>query len=159
MPASLRPFLVFPLLVVLSCATGVPQPPAGSRNVELARSGYAAFARGDIPAVIGLMDQALVWHEAESLPYGGVHRGPDAVLQNVFMALGRDWQPFSATPQQYINAGDSVVVLGEYRATNRSTGRAFAAPFVHIWRFENDRLVEFHQLTDTAMWLAAMDGK
>lgn len=161
MPASLRTLLVFPLFIVLACATGAPQPvaDAGARNVELARSGYDAFARGDVPGVVRLMDPAIVWHEAESLPYGGVHRGPDAVLQNVFMGLGRDWAPFSAKPLQYFDAGNSVVVLGEYRATNRATGRTFTAPFVHIWRFENARLVEFHQLTDTALWLAAMDGK
>jgi uncharacterized protein len=161
MRASFQSFLLFPLFVVLACATAAPPPvsDAGARNVELARSGYDAFARGDIPGVLGLMDPAIVWHEAESLPYGGVHRGPDAILQNVFMGLGRDWAPFSATPQQYIDAGNRVVVLGEYRGTNRQSGRTFATPFVHIWRFENGRLIEFHQFTDTAVWLGAMDGK
>jgi uncharacterized protein len=158
MSASRRSLFLLPLLVLLASAAGASQPAeeAGARNAELARSGYEAFARGDVPVVLGLMDPAIVWHEAESLPYGGVHRGPDAVLQNVFMGLGRDWQPFAARPQQYIAAGDHVVVLGEYSGTNRVSGRAFVAPFAHVWHFKDGLLVEFRQLTDTAKWLEAI---
>ncbi|HEX7708085.1 MAG TPA: nuclear transport factor 2 family protein [Thermoanaerobaculia bacterium] len=160
MSAPRRWFFVYPLLVLLACTAGASETAedVGARNTELARSGYDAFARGDVPVVLGLMSPEIIWHEAESLPYGGIHRGPDAVLQNVFMGLGRDWQPFAATPKQYIPAGDHVVVLGEYSGTNRVSGRAFVAPFAHIWRFENGRLVEFRQLTDTAKWLEAIDA-
>jgi uncharacterized protein len=160
MSASRKWLILLPLLVIFSSGAGASQPAedVGARNAELARSGYDAFARGDVPVVLGLMDPAIVWHEAESLPYGGVHRGPDAVLQNVFMGLGRDWQPFAAKSLQYIPAGDHVVVLGEYSGTNRVSGRAFVAPFAHVWHFKNGLLVEFRQLTDTAKWLSAIDA-
>lgn len=156
-----RSLFMLPLLAALACTTGAQQPRAdqaddSARNVDLVRSGYEAFARGDIPAVLALMDSSIVFSEAEGLPYGGVYHGPDAVLENVFMALGRDWEPFSAIPDEYIAAGNQVVALGEYRGTNRETGRAFVAPFAHVWRFEDGLLVEFRQFTDTALWLAAM---
>lgn len=164
MTAVFRFLTALPLLAVLACASDARPPAADeadrdARNVELARSGYDAFARGDIPAVLALMDSSIVFYEAETLPYGGVHRGPDAVLDNVFMGLGRDWEPFSAVPHEYIDAGSDVVVLGEYSGTHRETGRAFVAPFAHVWRFEEGRLVEFRQYTDTQLWLAAIAGR
>jgi uncharacterized protein len=154
----LRSLLVLPLVAAIGCATVPPADRAGERSSELARSGYEAFARGDIGSMMALMHPSLIWHEAESLPYGGAHRGPDAVMENVFMGLARDWEPFAAIPQEYIAAGDRVVVLGEYRATHRESGRSFVAPFAHVWRFNDGRLVEFRQLTDTGLWLAALRG-
>lgn len=156
-----RSLAVAPLLAALACAT-VPQagaPGMSTTNADLARSGYAAFARGDIPAVVALMSPTIVWHEMASLPYGGVYRGPDSVVQNVFAGLGRDWTPFSATPSEFIAAGNHVTVLGEYQGTHRTTGRSFVAPFAHVWRFENGRLAEFRQFTDTALWLVAAPAR
>jgi hypothetical protein len=162
MTPLLRSLLVLPALGALGCASGAPSPAAeaaaGARNTDLARTGYKAFARGDVAAVVALMDSSIVWYEAETLPYGGVYHGPDAVLENVFTALGRDWEPFAAVPQTYIAADSHVVVLGEYSGTHRGTGRTFVAPFAHVFRFEGGRLVEFRQYTDTALWLAAMTG-
>jgi uncharacterized protein len=153
-----RSFLVLPLVAALGCATLPPADEAAQRSTALARSGYEAFARGDGAAMMALMHPTLTWHEAQSLPYGGVYRSRDAVMENVFMALARDWEPFSAIPKEYIAEGDRVVVLGEYRGTHRESGRSFVAPFAHVWRFDGGQLVEFQQLTDTGLWLAAMRG-
>lgn len=86
-----------------------------SVNVGLVKSGYAAFAAGDMDGVVGLMSPDLVWYEAETLPYGGVYHGPDAVMENIFTALGRDWSDYAAEPLRFIDGGDHVVGLGEYR--------------------------------------------
>lgn len=161
MHATSRWLWMLPLCATLACASPGPRADgaAGSSNLETARTGYDAFARGDIPTVLSLMDPRIVWHEAESLPYGGVYHSPDEVLENVFMAIGEDWEGFSAVPQEYIVAEDHVVVLGEYAGTHRTSGRSFTAPFAHVWRFEDGRLVEFRQLTDTALWLEAIPGR
>ncbi|MCC5870069.1 MAG: nuclear transport factor 2 family protein [Gammaproteobacteria bacterium] len=128
-------------------------------NVPLAQAGYAAFAVGDMDTVIGMMAPDLVWHEAESLPYGGTYHGPDAVMENIFMALAGDWDDYEAEPRQFIDGGEHVVVTGEYRGVHRRHGGRLQSPFVHIWRFVDGQLVEFHQHTDTALWLqAAAEG-
>ena len=62
-------------------ATGTPNV-AAAGNVELARSGYAAFAAGDIPGVLALFADDLVWSTPESISFGGVYRGvPGAAAQ------------------------------------------------------------------------------
>jgi len=129
-----------------------------SVNVGLVKSGYAAFAAGDMDGVVGLMSPDLVWYEAETLPYGGVYHGPDAVMENIFTALGRDWSDYAAEPLRFIDGGDHVVVLGEYRGIHVESGGRLKTPFAHVWRMEEGQLVEFHQFTDTAAWLAAADG-
>jgi len=63
-------------------------------NVQLARDVYEAFGRGDISAVLGMMDPDIEWSEAEGNPYkpdGKPWLGPDAILNNLFMKLGTEW--------------------------------------------------------------------
>jgi ketosteroid isomerase-like protein len=161
MRSILASILLSALIGLAACAPApspAPDSGPGPDAATLARSGYEAFARGDIEGVLALMDDELVWHEAASLPYGGIHLGPQTVLERVFGAIAGDWDAFSATPERYIDGGDSVVVLGTYRGVHRRSGGQLEVPFAHVWRVHDGRLVEFHQFTDTALWLRAATG-
>jgi len=120
-------------------------------NVAVVRGLYDAFARGDIPAVLGAMSPDIVWNEAENFIYadGNPYRGPEAVLTGVFARLGGEWDGFAAKPEEYLDAGDTVVALGRYAGTYKATGRALDAWMAHVWRLEDGRAVEFRQLVDT----------
>jgi len=120
-------------------------------NVAVVRGLYEAFARGDIPAVLGAMSPDLVWNEAENFIYadGNPYRGPEAVLTGVFARLGSEWDGFVAKPEEYLDAGDTVVALGRYAGTYKATGRPLDAWMAHVWRLEDGRAVEFRQLVDT----------
>lgn len=61
-------------------------------NGDIVRGLYEAFGRGDVPAVLGVLDENIEWTEAEGFPYGGTFHGPQAVLENVFMKLGTEWE-------------------------------------------------------------------
>lgn len=123
---------------------------------ETIRGAYAAFARGDVPAVLGIMAPEIRWTEAEGGPYGGVYAGPAGVLENVFMKLGAEWDGFAAAPHQLVAGDDTVVALGEYTGTCKRTGKSLRSPFAHVWRFKNGQVIAFHQHTDTELWLRAM---
>jgi ketosteroid isomerase-like protein len=129
-----------------------------SDNLDLARGVYAAFAAGDIPAVLGVMAPDIHWTEAEGGPYGGVSVGPEAVLQDVFMKLGGEWDGYAAVPAEFVDGGDTVVVLGEYSGTYKATGKGFRAPFAHVWKFRDGKAVSFHQHTDTAVHLRPLQA-
>jgi len=115
------------------------------------RGAYTAFAKGDIPAVLAVLDPQVSWTEADGFPYGGTYSGPDAVLEGVFVKLGADWDGYSAVAHEFVTQGDTVVALGEYSGAYRATGKSFKAPFVHVWRFRNGKVVSFDQHTDTAV--------
>lgn len=119
---------------------------------------YAAFAKGDVPAVLGTFAANIHWTEAEGGPYGGVSIGPDAVLQNVFMKLGGEWDGFTVVPSEYVASGDTVVALGQYSGTFKATGKSFKAPFAHVWKFKDGKAVSFQQHTDTAVHLRPLQA-
>lgn len=127
-----------------------------SNELDLARGVYRAFAAGDMSAVLGAFAPDIHWTEAEGGPYGGVSIGPDAVLADVFMKIGAEWDGFAAVPHEFVDGGSTVIALGEYSGTCIATGKHFKAPFAHVWKFRDGKAVSFHQHTDTAAQLAAM---
>jgi ketosteroid isomerase-like protein len=120
-------------------------------NVDLVRGIYAAFAAGDVPAVLAGMAPDMVWNEAENFPYadGNPYCGPEAILGGVFARLGSEWDGFAAEPEEFLDAGDTVVVLGRYRGTCKATGRALDAQLAHVWRVADGKAERFQQYTDT----------
>ena len=120
-------------------------------NVDLIRGIYAAFAAGDVPAVLGAMSEDMVWNEAENFPYadGNPYRGHDAILGGVFARLGAEWDGFAALPEEFLDAGDTIVVLGRYRGSHKATGRSLDAQLAHVWRLKDGKAVAFQQYTDT----------
>jgi ketosteroid isomerase-like protein len=125
--------------------------------VEVVRRSYEAFARDDLDGVLQDMDPEIEWHQAQGLPHGGFYRGIDEVRRNIFDPLDRDWwETFTAEPDEVIDGGDQVVVLGRYRGSAKRTGKVLDVPFVHVWTLREGKAVRFRQFLDTAGWNAAL---
>ena len=100
-----------------------------SMSLAIVRRSYEAFARGDMDAVLADMDEGIEWQQAQGLPHGGTYRGLAEVRANVFDPLDRDWwSEFSAVPDEFLDAGDEVVVLGRYRGVAKGTGKIARRP-------------------------------
>jgi len=129
-------------------------------NADVIRGVYAAFQKGDIPAVLGAMAPDIVWNEAENFPYAdkNPYIGPDAILAGVFARLGGEWDGFSVKEEELIDAGDTIVTLGRYGGAPKATGNKINAQFAHIWKFKNGKIVSFQQYTDTLQTMLAMGG-
>ena len=126
-------------------------------TVEPVRAFYEAVARGDVQAVLSLLDPEVEWTEAERFPYyGGTWHGPQAVLDNLLKPLSGDWEGFSVKPHEFIAEGDRVVSLGTYSGTFKKTGRTFSAAFAHVWSVRDGKLTRFNMHTDTAKVLEAV---
>jgi ketosteroid isomerase-like protein len=127
-------------------------------NVEVIRSLYDSFSRGDVSAVLGQMDQRIEWKEAENFIYAdrNPYVGPQAVLEGVFRRLAAEWDSFTATPEEWLDAGNHVVVLGTYTGRHKDTGREVRAQFAHIWALTHGRVVRFQQYTDTKQFADAV---
>ncbi len=129
-------------------------------NLQLVRNLYAAFERGDGPAVLSSMDPGIVWNEAEGFPYSdhNPYVGPAAIAEGIFFRLATEWDNFQAVPAEYFDAGDTVVVTGRYRATYKATLALLDAQFAHIWRLRDGKVTSFQQYTDTAQANRAVHG-
>lgn len=117
-----------------------------SRNSDVLRSGYAAFARQDIPAVLALFDQDIVWQSPDTVRNGGTYKGPDEVL-GFFMKLPEDFQELEVDAQQFVEQGDTVVVLGRHVGT--AANGDFDIPFVHVWTLRDGKATSFTEYFDT----------
>ena len=119
-------------------------------NVDLIANLYAAFARGDAGAILGAMDPAIVWNEAENFAYAdrNPYTSPAAVGQGVFLRVAQ-WENFQAKPVELLDAGGTVVALGRYTGTYKATGRKMDAQFVHVFRLREGKIVAFQQYVDT----------
>jgi ketosteroid isomerase-like protein len=126
-------------------------------DVDATRRSYEAFARGDMDVVVADMHADIEWHQAQGLPHGGFYRGLDEVRRAVFDPLDEEWwDEFDAVPDEYLDAGSEVVVLGRYRGRAKGTGKRLDVPFVHVWTWRDGKAVRFRQFLDTAGWIEAL---
>jgi ketosteroid isomerase-like protein len=122
------------------------------QNVEFVKGIYGAFARGDVPAVLGAFADDIEWFEAEGMPYGGLHRGPEAVAQNVFGPITEDVEDFAVTPEELIGCGATVAAVVRYTGTGKASGKALDLPAVHVWDLRDGKLARFRQFIDTVKY-------
>lgn len=127
-------------------------------NEALVREIYAAFGRGDAPAVLAAFDPQIRWNEAENFAYAdrNPYIGPQAVAEGIFGRIMSEWGDFAVKPQEFISEGDHVVVIGRYQGVFKATGRPVDAQFVHVWTVNNGKATSFQQYTDTAQFRSVM---
>ena len=128
-------------------------------NVQIAKSAYEASGRGDFPSMLAHFHDDVEWHAAEGLPWGGVHKGRDAVAQDVFGALAANFDGFVLNHELFIDGGDHhVVALGRYHATAKQTGKPLDAAFAHVWELQDGKLKRYFHYTDTVKFQEALSA-
>ena len=126
------------------------------QSIEFVKGVYGAFARGDVPAVLGAFADDIEWYEAEGMPYGGLHRGGEAVLQKVFGPIAEDVEGFAVVPEEFMGSGETVAAVVRYQGTGKATGKALDLPVVHVWDIRDGKLVRFRQFIDTVKFAEAV---
>jgi ketosteroid isomerase-like protein len=121
----------------------------GEQSIEFVKGIYGAFAQGDVPAVLGAFADDIEWYEAEGLPYGGLHRGGEAVAQNVFGPIAEDVEGFAIIPEEFMGSGDTVAAVVRYTGTGKATGKTLDLPVVHVWDIRDGKRARFRQFIDT----------
>ena len=106
-----------------------------------------------MPTVLGLMDPAIEWNEAESnsLADGNPYIGPDAVLQGVFARLGANHEYFGLKNVKTYSMDDHMVLATlRYDAKVKATGTAYDAQAAHLWTLSDQgKVIAFQQFVDT----------
>jgi uncharacterized protein len=121
-------------------------------NTDTLKRGYEAFGRGDLDGATQDFADDIRWEnpEAPQMPNNGVTEGRDAVKQ-LFGELSNHWESFNLVPDEFIESGETVVVLSHSESKGKQTGKEVKLPWVHIWRFRDGKASEVQALTDTAL--------
>jgi ketosteroid isomerase-like protein len=121
-------------------------------NTDTLKRGYEAFGRGDLDGATQDFADDIRWEnpEAPQMPNNGVTEGRDAVKQ-LFGELPNYWASFNLVPDEFIESGETVVVLSHSESKSKETGKEVKLPWVHVWRFRDGKASEVQALTDTAL--------
>ena len=113
-------------------------PPLPSNNAEIVKRGYDAWNRGDLAAVLELVDPHFEWHEASEVPGGGDVYTREQ-FESYLRSLSRHWEDFRLEPEVLRQAGDHVLVEVLELARGRASGAEVAQRFVHVWTLRGRR--------------------
>ena len=121
-------------------------------STDVVKSVYENLGKGDVPAVLELLDPQIVWREAEGSPNdsGDGWVGHDAVVNNLFIKLSEDWTEFTIHPETLHDAGSVVTVEARYKGTHRATDKDMDCQVAHVWTVKGGKVTRFQQYVDTA---------
>jgi uncharacterized protein len=116
-------------------------------NATQVQQAYDAFAKGDIAAVIAMLDENVEWTSPRSLPHGGEFSGP-AQVGKFFEGIGAAWDALPLEIASVDEVGNNRV-LGVLRANGvRKGGKAQVYGAVHIFELENGKITRFREWID-----------
>jgi ketosteroid isomerase-like protein len=116
-----------------------------SENTELLTSTYEAFGRGDIPAVLAVLAEDIVWNAPEVLPHAIPVGGRDDVAA-FFQNIASTWDEFELGIDDVVAEGDRVCMIGHAGGTIDGTHKSYG--FVHAWTVNDGVCVRFDEYVD-----------
>ena len=120
-------------------------------NIELAHKAYAAFGAGDLATLVGLCATDVDWKHIgpEKVAYMGQKHGHQGV-RDFFAALATADNIQEFAPQEFIDGGDHVTVLGREKTTATETGKTFESEWIHVFTFKAGKVCRWRGWYDTA---------
>jgi len=127
-----------------------------SANVEIVRELYRAFKEKDYDAFALICDESISWNQNPGFPNGHRYVGAQAVIDNVFKSFDDNWHEWVFKIDELHDAGDVIIVTGQYEGRHVKTGKAFVSEAAHHYRIHSGRVVAFQQYCDTKVIWDAM---
>jgi ketosteroid isomerase-like protein len=126
-------------------------------NAELLRRGYEAFAKGDMPTVLGIFADEITWHVPGRSPLSGDYKGPEEVVGFFTKSMELSGGTLRVEADEILAEGERVVVISTVSAERN--GQSWSSPEVHLWRVSDGKAIEFSefqgdQQTEDEFWMA-----
>jgi ketosteroid isomerase-like protein len=121
-------------------------------NVETVRRGFAAFERGDLDQILALAADDMVTYRRD-LDQATYH-GKEGFLQATVEWI-EGFSEWSVLPEQFIDAGDRVVVRVLQSATGEESGVPVEQDFWFVFEIRDDKIAKLSFYTREAEALEA----
>jgi ketosteroid isomerase-like protein len=130
-------------------------------NVRTVQEMYAAFGRGDVPAILSRLADSVEWEYgpvSTTVPWLQRRHGRDGAAG--FFASLAEIELHRFAPKEFLEGDGVVVVLIDVEFTVRATGKRVAEEDeIHVWRFDPDgRVVRYRHGVDTHLHQLAWGG-
>ena len=112
-------------------------------NVEQIRAVYDCWARGDFRAPAERLGADFEWRQVHGVVEPGSHAGQKAnrALRSVFDV----YDDVRVEPEDYVDAGDSVVVVARFQGTARGSGLHVDQRFAFVWTVRDGNPIRMEQ--------------
>ncbi|MDX6580906.1 MAG: uncharacterized protein QOI10_90 [Solirubrobacterales bacterium] len=112
-------------------------------NTDVVNEAYAAFGRGDIPALLALLSDEISWEGTEALPQSGTYHGHDGVGE-FFAGVAENWPELTIDIDELIADGDHVASVGR-GAGKLADGTDARYGFTHVFTFADGKVARFQE--------------
>ncbi len=128
-----------------------------NQAIAALRDAYAAFNRGDMNAAVASLAADIEWIEPREFPGGGSYRGRESAKQ--YLAHSRAaWAEVSSEPEQFIPAGNRIVVLVHARVRAEGSSEWQDVRLADVYTFQGGKAIQMRAFADreeTLRWARA----
>ncbi|HEX2233337.1 MAG TPA: nuclear transport factor 2 family protein [Thermoleophilaceae bacterium] len=115
-------------------------------NVEAVRQIYEGWARGDFRAGVSLYDPDVVLVLRPEFPEAGTYRGPEEIRRYMREDFLRDLDEASIAGNEFLDAGDCVVVHVTQRGTGPGSRLPVAMSYYQVWTLRDGLVVRIESI-------------
>jgi uncharacterized protein len=108
-------------------------------NVEIVRRIFDGWSRGDFSVGAELLAPNFEWQQHAEAVEPGTRRGGQ--VGNSLRTIFEIYENFRVQAEDFIDAGEKVVVAARVSATERRTGMPLEGTWAFVWTVRDGRLV------------------
>ena len=127
------------------------------QNLDTIEEAYEALFHNDIPTLLDMLADSVDWlmpGPPNILSYAGPRRGRRQVAA-FFEALHENEEVELFRAKEFIEGENKIIVLGDYRARVKSTGRMISLQWAHVLTICHGKIDRWGCFFDTAAVVAA----
>ena len=124
-------------------------------KVEVVRQVFNAMAGGDQERARAYADPSIVVDATRRVFNPRTYRGFDG-LDQLSADVEEVWEDFVSEPDEYLDAGDHVVVSGRVTGKGKASGVVVQDEFSSVWTVRDGRVVRWELHTDRAAALESL---
>jgi ketosteroid isomerase-like protein len=124
-------------------------------NVDALRAVYAGWRKGNYGLSLTLYDPLVLFIPFPDFPAAAYYLGPDAITEFMrgFLAA---WTKLTMTAEEFIEAGDSIVVATRWRGVGKESGALTERQVFDVWSFRGPLVTRVEFFSDRSDALEAV---
>ncbi|MFL5331869.1 MAG: nuclear transport factor 2 family protein [Geminicoccaceae bacterium] len=108
-------------------------------NADTVKSGWDAFAEGDLDAAVATTSEQAKIVIPESLPWGGTYTGPDGFKEMIGKFLS-NFDSVSPAPQEFIEADGGRVIVTVSGVGTTKSGNELSGESIWLYRVDDGEI-------------------